>query len=118
MQVMAKLGRPPKYDSPEKMQVVIDEYFEQNKGNPTISGLALYIGFEDRHAMYMYEEKIEFRNTIKKLRARMVEWYEQNVFENTAGAIFMLKNFGYSDRQDLNVSGNVSIKPIEWSGDE
>ncbi len=113
-----KVGRPPMYDSPEKMQVQIDRYFEENEGNPTISGLALFIGFCDRHAMYMYEEKPAFSNTIKKLRARMVEWYEQNVFENTAGAIFMLKNFGYSDRQDLNLSGNVSIKPIIWAADE
>lgn len=79
--------------------------------SPTITGLALYLGFCDRHSMYAYEEKPEFSNTIKNARAKMVTLYEQNVLhgKNPSGAIFMLKNFGYSDKQQLEVEAKQEI---------
>ena len=116
------VGRPPKYKTPEEMQEAIDKYFTDCPDSydvivggdigmvtvpcPTLTGLALYLGFCDRHSMYAYEEKKEFNNTIKRARAIMVRIYESEVRfgRNTAGAIFMLKNFGYSDRQELEVS--------------
>ena len=116
------VGRPPKYKTPEEMQKAIDKYFLDCPDSydvivggeigmvtvpcPTLTGLALYLGFCDRHSMYAYEEKKEFNNTIKRARAIMVRIYESEVRfgRNTAGAIFMLKNFGYSDRQELEVS--------------
>ena len=116
------VGRPPKYKTPEDMQKAIDKYFTDCPDSydvivggeigmvtvpcPTLTGLALYLGFCDRHSMYAYEEKKEFNNTIKRARAIMVRIYESEVRfgRNTAGAIFMLKNFGYSDRQELEVS--------------
>lgn len=115
-------GRPRKYKTPEELDAAIDEYFrdcpdtydvfvggeagEITVPAPTITGLALYLGFCDRHSMYAYEELPEFSNSIKRARAIMVRIYEAEARfgRNTAGAIFMLKNFGYSDKQELEVS--------------
>jgi hypothetical protein len=117
-----KGGRPAKFKTPEEMQAAIDEYFLDCPDTydvivggeigmvtvpcPTLTGLALYLGFCDRYSMYDYEEREEFSHTIKRARAIMVRIYESEVRfgRNTAGAIFMLKNFGYSDKQELEVS--------------
>ena len=127
------VGRPPKYKSADQLQKKIDEYFESGVkkkkvvvGKPskqevievpiyTISGLCLFLGFESRQAFYHLEKNDEFRYTIKKARLFIENEYEGQLQQgNVAGAIFALKNFGWSDRQDVNVSGNVTIEPKEW----
>jgi hypothetical protein len=102
------------------MQEAIDKYFtecpdkakvitmigEIEVSRPTITGLALFLGFCDRHAMYDYEAKPAFNHTIKNARARMVRIYEQAVQSpSPAGSIFMLKNFGYTDKTEVETYG-------------
>lgn len=99
------------YEDPEVMQTVIDLYFKET-ANPTISDLSLHLGFSDRYSFYDYEKKPEFTHTIKKARAKITAWYEQNVFENAAGSIFMLKNLGYSDKQQLEVKSDLKITGV------
>ena len=82
-----KGGRPRKYNDVDKMQQKIDEYFdigvdyvtitafdkqtgefvEYKKTTPTITGLALYLGFVSRQSMFDYEAKPEFSDIIKRL---------------------------------------------------
>lgn len=101
----------PFFETPEAMQEAIDRFFEEEK-SPTITGLALYLGFCDRHSFYDYEKKDLFTHTIKKARARMVAYYEQKVVGNqAAGPIFMLKNFGYSDKQEIDLNARVMEMP-------
>ena len=119
-----KAGRPAKYKSADEMAQRIDRYFSKCPDNriiyvmgakikmpcPTISGLALYLGFADRHQMYMYELKPEFSHTIKKARAMMERTYEQMLHTaSPTGAIFALKNFGWSDKQEIEHTGNVTL---------
>ena len=80
-----KGGRPPKYNTPEKLQKKIDDYFKKVPkkeyvingekasviGTHTITGLVLYCGFCDRQSFYAYEKKAEFSYTIKRARSRM-----------------------------------------------
>ena len=109
-------GRPPKYKTPEELEAKIDEYFESGipvkvkvVGNttvevpvPTITGLALYLGFADRYSMYDYEKKEEFSHSIKKARAFIEKHYEELLqSNNVTGAIFALKNFGWKDKQEI-----------------
>ena len=109
-------GRPPKYATPEEMQEAIDDYFtncpdkvnigDEIVSTPTITGLALHLGFSCRQSMYDYESKKEFSYTIKSAKARMERIYEASLLygKNSAGAIFALKNFGWTDKQELEVS--------------
>lgn len=124
---MAKVGRPPMFDTSEEMQLKIDAYFEEeckdkvmtdddgkvlidtrNKqvieyNPPTVSGLALYLGFVNRNSMYDYEKKGEFTGTIKKAIAKIERYAEKQLFiGNSTGAIFWLKNKGWKDRQEID----------------
>ena len=80
----------------------------------TLSGLCVYMGtFRD----YLYQlqgDKPEFYLTIKRIREIITENYEQGTKKgkiNAAFGIFMGKNLGYTDKQDvdLNVRGSLDL---------
>jgi hypothetical protein len=107
------------FETPEEMQAIIDKYFEEVK-QPTISDIAVYLGFADRYSLYEYEKKPLFTYTIKRLRARITAMYERAVVgNNAAGPIFMLKNLGYSDKQEIDLNANVTkMDKIKVDGKE
>lgn len=102
-------GRPPTYKTAEQLQKKIDEYFsniESNESIPTITELCLYLGFASRQSFYDNEKVPELSYTIKKARLRVESVYEKRLFSNSpTGAIFALKNFGWSDKQEIEHSG-------------
>ena len=101
------MGRPAKYDKPEDLEAMIEMYRLDcltNELPPTVVGMALFLGFSCRASLYDYQTDRgdEFSAVIKKGRA-MVEkaTLEKAMKTNGAGAIFYLKNLGYSDRQSI-----------------
>lgn len=116
-------GRPPLYDDPEEMKKKINEYFEEYDGvkkKPTISGLAYYLGFESRQSMYDYCKNEKFSYIIKRLRLKLESYYEEKV-QGTCptGPIFVLKNMGWHDKQEVEHSGETSIKhEVTFKDDE
>jgi hypothetical protein len=102
-----KEGRPPIWTDPIELKELISDYFISEKGRkkPTLSGLALAIGI-DRRTLYNYQQKDEFFPTIKKARDRIEENYEENLLygERTTGFIFALKNMGWSDKLETDVT--------------
>lgn len=87
--------------------------------NPTVTGLALYLGFTTRQALINYEGKPEFVDAIKQSKLRVEAAYEQALFgKNAAGPIFALKNFNWTDKQEIDQktehSGSVSHE-IDYS---
>lgn len=127
-------GRPPTYKDAEELQAAIDKYIE----NPptrlvtigsekvevpcyTITGLAYYLGFADRVSFYDYENKPEFAYTIKRARAFIENEYEKMLFgNNVAGPIFALKNFGWKDKteQDITTNGKELATQIVFTAKE
>lgn len=126
-------GRPPMYNDPDHLQDEIDAYFKEGVTKktyvcgppnarytveievPTITGLCNFLGFESRQSFYAYEDKPEFSYTIKKARQRIEQHYEENLqFGNVPGSIFALKNFGWSDKQEIDQktehSGGIDIR--------
>lgn len=78
-----------------------------------MSALSLELGFCDRHAFYAYEKKPEFEHTIKSARARLTAFYEEGMVANrlnTTGCIFMAKNFGYSDKTEIDQHLDANVK--------
>lgn len=106
-------GRPPVFESPDKLQEMVDQYFakvNEDKTRPTITGLCLALGFESRQSFYDYEKREGFSYTIKRARMWIENAYEQLLTSGYAtGAIFALKNFGWSDKQDITHSGGLQI---------
>lgn len=113
-------GAPPLYKTAKELQDRIVQYFEKgipirkvivgppnNRSVesipvPTISGLVLYCGFADRSSFYNYEKQPKFSHTIKRARELIARCYEEQLHTgNPTGAIFALKNFGWTDRQVL-----------------
>jgi hypothetical protein len=110
-------GRPRKYKSVEEMQIAIDAYFE-NEEHYTITGLALALGFTSRLALIRVEGYgKEYSNAIKKAKLKVENFYEKKLTgQSAAGIIFALKNFEWSDKQEIQHS-NEKIE-IEITGSE
>ena len=114
-----KVGCPPMYKTVEEMQEKIDKYFESCKGKvwldekgyplmnpkgyvmymiepkpPTVTGLALALGFASRQALLNYQHKDEFNDTITRAKSRVEEYAETRLFdkEGSNGAKFSLAN--------------------------
>jgi len=123
-QYTKKTGRPAKFDTPEKMQEAIDNYFRKcpDKRNvttltgtttlpcPTITGLVMHLGFCDRQSFYAYEKKEKFSYTIKKARTKIEQVYETLLRQSACtGAIFALKNLGWKDTKEPLVDNSKHI---------
>lgn len=130
-----KGGRPPHFETPEDLQKEIDKYLKNcpdkkvivtKKGDkieiptPTISGLCYYLGFESRQSFYDYEKKdgdiedsessnkLGFSYTIKRARLFIEKEYESLLSTNAyAGAIFALKNFGWVDKTQQEITNKT-----------
>lgn len=115
---MGNVGRPPKYKSKEEIEEKIEQYFKDceghpltdDKGNqvynkwgcpvivdnrpPTVTGLALALGFTSRLDLLRYQGKKEFCNTITRAKTRVEQYAEERLFDKdgTSGAQFSLRN--------------------------
>lgn len=112
------MARPMKYKSKEDLQVAIDAYFESCKGTmltdedgrpvlnkyseavfinqkpPTVTGLALALGFNSRQALLNYQGRKEFNDTITRAKSFCEEYAESRLFDRDGsnGAKFSLTN--------------------------
>ena len=116
---MANVGRPPKYKSVEEIEDKIEQYFESCEGEPliddegnqvvnkygypcwikppkppTVTGLALALGFTTRLSLLNYQGKKEFMNTITRAKTKIEEYAESRLFDRDGsnGAQFSLRN--------------------------
>lgn len=148
---MGNVGRPPKYKSKEEIQEKIEQYFAicdgepllDDKGNqvvnkygypcwvkppkpPTVTGLALALGFNTRKSLLEYQGKKEFVNTITRAKSRVEEYAEGRLFDRDGsnGAQFSLRNNfkGWDGNQESNLDAlerlDQVLKKIGGSGNE
>ena len=106
------------YRTAEELQKKVDEYFKScegeifkdkngeyvfdkfgkpvwiNKKPPTVTGLALYLGFGGRQALLNYQNRDEFKDTIIIAKSRIEEYVEGRLFDKdgVTGAKFSLVN--------------------------
>lgn len=134
------IGRPPKYTNSEEIQDKIDKYFHECKGEilkdkdgniifdkygqpvvlnavpPTITGLALALGFATRKSLLEYQGKAEFVNTITRAKSLIEKYTEERLFDRDGvqGAKFsLINNFkDWSEKQDIGITGEV-VKIID-----
>lgn len=116
----AKLGgRPPMYSKPEDLEKAIQNYIDNPPKEKlitatgeefeipsfTITGLCWELGFESRQSFYDYELKDGFTYIIKRARLFIENAYEMRLkAPNCTGAIFALKNMGWKDKSELDVT--------------
>jgi len=106
-------GRPAKYETAEDLQKACEEYISANPGRMTITGLAMWLGFCDRQSLYDYEKREEFSCIIKSARLAVENDYELALRSSSCtGAIFALKNMGWRDKTETELSGKVGIDQV------
>lgn len=122
-----KAGRPPKYKNKEEIEGLIENYFKECEGElfldedgnpvitekgvilykvppkpPTVTGLALALGFTARQSLLNYQGKKEFMDTITRAKSYIEEYAERRLFDRDGvqGAKFsLINNFkGWSDK--------------------
>lgn len=116
-------GRPVLYESPEGFKSAADLYFAEcltDDRVPTVNGLALALGFNSRQSLLNYAEKPQFLDVVKRVRARLEMAWEERLGESACtGAIFWLKNQGWTDKTEVAHSGHIAAtEPSELSEDE
>jgi hypothetical protein len=124
-------GRPRVYDSVDDLDAAIQSYFfidevdelEPNCGyaevatgkkslrqKPTVTGLALHLGFASKQSLYDYEKDDRFSYPIKRALSMIEQYHEERLSENNVtGAIFALKNMGWRDKTEVEQSGGLTI---------
>lgn len=144
---MANIGRPPKYKTSEEIQKKIDEYFKACQGKilkhpdgepyldkygmpiiydqhpPTVTGLALALGFCSRQALLNYQGKQEFNDTITRAKAYVERYAEERLFDKDGanGAKFSLANNfeGWKEKREIDADVNSTVNiNIELDDDD
>ncbi len=145
---MAKrIGRPPKWKSPEALDKAIDKYFEDIQGHPyvqedgsvlcgkdglpiivgaeppTMAGLALALGFANRTSLLQYEGKPQFMASISRARTKIEKYAEGRLYDRDGarGAEFSLKyNFRWAQEEQTQQAAaqGVVILPAIIERDE
>ena len=123
-------GAPRKWKSVKAMQEAIDAYFKKCEGEPlivdgsvavdkygvpiiinvkppTVTGLALALGFTGRQALLDYQARPEFADTVTRAKSRCEEYAEARLYDKDGanGAKFSLGcNFGWREVTETKIS--------------
>ena len=74
----------------------------------TITGLALALG-TSRQTLMNYEKKEQYFDAIKAAKTRVENYAEKRLYaSNAAGPIFALKNFGWRDKQEMDIKAEIT----------
>ncbi len=133
------MGMTPMYTSVEEIESKIEQYFEDCKGYPltdekgkqifnkfgspifidvhppTVTGLALALGFTSRQALLNYQAKPAFVDTITRAKARVEQYAEERLFDRDGsnGAQFSLRNnfkgWDADKKNDDSGDGKITI---------
>ena len=132
------VGRPPKFRTKEEIQEKIDAYFKECDGEllldddgepvcapkiglvyikppkpPTVTGLALALGFASRQSLMEYQGKQEFADTITRAKSQIEAYTEGRLFDRDGvnGAKFSLINnfhgWGEKPEQEPSTGSNM-----------
>lgn len=128
-------GRPPKFKSVDEIAGKAEQYFMDcagtllmdeegrpaldkwgepvylNRRPPTVTGLALAMGFSGRQQLLDYQSKREFADTITRAKARVEQYAEERLFDRDGqrGAEFSLRcNFRWKTDEDQSRENALS----------
>lgn len=134
-----QVGRPPIYKTVNEIEEKIDIYFKECEGEilkddngktvlnkfgnpvvinrkpPTVTGLALALGFTSRLGLLRYQGKEEFCNTITRAKSMVEQYAEERLFDRDGsnGAQFSLRNnfkgWDVDKKNDDSGEGKITI---------
>lgn len=115
-------GRPRLFDDPEILLQAINDYLNNPPTKTikigdqlvevphiTVTRMAYELGFKSRSSLYEYKEDPRFADILKRACLFIESEYETMLHNpQCTGAIFALKNMGWSDRQEIDMSGGLN----------
>lgn len=107
--------KPPKNAKDDNVLEDVIVYDRQPEP-PTITGLALFIGFNSRQEFEEHEKTPKFAALLRRARLKIEAEYEKKLhLTSAAGAIFALKSLGWNDdKETVNpVLKTLEIKILE-----
>ena len=115
-----RVGRPLKFQSVEELQNGIQAYFDecQQSDRPlTITGLCLALG-TTRELLCDYSNNPVFSDAIKQAKEIVANYAEEQCLtaRNPAGAIFIAKNHGFTDKQEIDHKITSKIITVDMIG--
>lgn len=96
---------------PTEFDIRVHEYFEKTPPDKyTRAGLLLYLKIGDQKFRNMAKRK-EFKDTCDYAMAKFQNMYEERLATSskTTGAIFALKQLGWSDKQNIGVAMETGL---------
>lgn len=131
-------GRKLRYETPEEFAAAIEDYFDKCEGKmlevdgkpvfdkyghpviigahpPTMTGLALHLGFTSRQAFLNYKGRKEFFDTYTRARARCEMYAEERLYDKDGarGAQFALQyGFGWA-QEEQDAEKKVVLKIVD-----
>lgn len=116
------MRRPKKFNlklSPAEFEERVYDYFEVTEPDRyTFASLYLHVGVSDTTFKQM-AKKAEYRDAAEYARMRIMDGYELKLKTgNPTGAIFGLKNMGWSDKAEIEmaVDGTVKVEDLLKGG--
>lgn len=112
-----KRGRPVKY-TPEVIEDGLKGYQEYLEAHPermpTMAGLARFTKIP-RLTLHRKRESGECGEAFDDFYDYLLQRHEEHCFTKTANgaSVFVLKQYGYSDKQEVAHSGGVDIQ-VKW----
>lgn len=129
-----KVGRPRIFETVDDLEQAVYDYFfpwvheetttkvgtfvssEKKRGinkKPSVTGLSLSLGFADKTTLYEYRDRPEFSYPIKTALTMIEQYHEEGLCDNNvAGRIFALKNMGWKDKTETDLTGNLTLHQI------
>lgn len=111
-----KDGRPKIVKTAEELKEGVNSYYNSivktrltDEGEeicyfykPTVTGLALHLGYATRQSIYDNQKDDEFSYILKKATTFIEQYHEESLSDNNVtGHIFALKNMGWSDKTEI-----------------
>jgi len=115
-------GRPRVFDNVDALLKAINNYLNNPPTKSmkigdqiievphiTVTRMAYELGFKSRSSLYEYKEDPRFADILKRACLFIESEYETMLHNSQCtGAIFVLKNMGWSDKQEIDMSGGLN----------
>ena len=103
-------GRRLSISTPEEFEEKSSDFFEyclEHDKPATSSGLAYALGFSSRQSLYDYKKRDGFKEVVERAILFIESGYEMQMAmgRGDGGIVFALKNFGWTDKTQQEISG-------------
>lgn len=107
-------GRPLIFETPQALIDAINAYLKATAQDEySVTGLALAIG-TSREVLDDYMMRDDYKEIVKEAKLIVENSYELSLRRNgRSGDIFALKNFGWRDRTEMELSGGLASTEIK-----